>query len=63
MPGWQGSHEQTAVLQLVSAGNLFSLQREVRLNLGISTVNYVAHLLQVSSFRGALCSVAAAPST
>lgn len=63
MPGWQGSHEKSAVLQLVSAGNLFFLQREVRPNLGISRVNYMARLLQVSSFRGPLCSVAVATST
>lgn len=62
MPGWQGSHEQTAVLQLVSAENLFSLQREVRPNSDVSRVNYMAHLLQVSSFGGPSCSVAVAPS-
>lgn len=45
MPGWQGSHEQTAVLQQVSAGNLFSLQREGTPNSAVSRVNYTAHLL------------------
>lgn len=51
MPGWQGSREQTAVLQPVSAGNLFSLQREGTPNLAVSRVNYTAHLLQLQ-FQG-----------